>query len=116
MEKTILGTTLTLDSAPLHIAPGGSSLCVLRGGAVAVAKCLMALREEIAYGMADVRTVSDSDKIVEVDIYFGKADDALFQEMYKPYADAVTLVSCTELLEGTGLSMRARNQIIDTLK
>lgn len=116
MEKTILGTTLTLDTAPLHIAPGGSTLCVIRGTANTVAKCLMTLREEIAYGMADVRTLCENDKIVEVDIYFGKADDDIFQDMYKPYADDLKLVSTTELLEGTGLSMRARNQVIDALK
>lgn len=115
MEKTILSTTLTLDTAPLHIAPGGSALCVLKGCASSVAKLLMALREEMAYGMADVRTLSVDDKIVEVEIYFGHADDDIFRDMHKTHADNID-VTCSELKEGTGLSMRARNQVIDALK
>ncbi len=115
MEKTILNTTLTLDTAPLHIAPGGSTLCVIKGDASLLAEFLMSLREEIAYGMADVRTICAESRLVEVSIYYGKADDDVFQAMVQKCADGIESV-CSELLEGTGFSMRARNQVIDALK
>lgn len=116
MEKTILNTTLTLDTAPLHVAPGGSTLCTLKGDAAAIAKLLMALREEMAYGMADVRTLSAQDKVVETDIYFGKADETDFHAVYQNHAEDIALVGLKELSEGLGMSMRARNQVIDALK
>lgn len=115
MEKTILNTTLTLDTAPLHIAPGGSTLCVIKGNASLLAEFLTALREEIAYGMADVRTICAESRLVEVSIYYGKADDDVFQAMVQKCADGIESV-CSELSEGTGFSMRARNQVIDALK
>lgn len=115
MEKTILNTTLMLDTAPLHIAPGGSTLCVIKGNASSVAELLMSLREEIAYGMADIRTVCGESRVVEVSIYFGKADDDVFQDMVQRCAGGIE-VAYSELSEGTGFSMRARNQVIDALK
>ena len=115
MEKTILNTTLTLDTAPLHIAPGGSTLCVIKGSASSLAEFLMALREEIAYGMADVRTICAASRTVEVSIYYGKADNEIFQDMFQKSVCGIEAVY-SELLEGTGFSMRARNQVIDALK
>lgn len=113
MKKTILGQPITLETAPVHVAPGGSILIKLSGNAQNIAKLLCSLREEIAYGMADIK---DGENGVEADIYLGKADIADFDNIFSAVSD----IRCekSDLAEGTvmdGLSMQARNQIINLL-
>lgn len=117
MEKTINGQTVALEMAPVHVAPGGSMLFKLSGDAGVIAKLLVALREEIAYGMIDVRTVDADKKLVETDIYIGKADCTDFDAVFAANGQNISC-SRSEIVEGTemaGLSMRARNMVIDCL-
>lgn len=114
MEKTIKGQTVSVDCAPVHVAPGGSVMYRLGGHAGVVAKLLVALREETAYGMIDVR---DAGENVEADIYMGLADCADFDAIFAAYGQNLTCER-SEIAEGTamtGLSMRARNMMIDIL-
>ncbi len=117
MEKTILNQKLVLDTAAVHVAPGGSMLFRLSGDADLIAKVLMALREEIAYGMIDIKTLDADKKVVEADVYTGKADVADFDAVLAANGKDVNC-DREEIAEGTemtGLSMRARNQVIDCL-
>ncbi len=113
MEKTILGNSVTLGKAPVHVAPGGSVLIKLSGNAKDIAKLLVSLREETAYGMADIKDIENG---VQADIYLGKADMGDFDGIYS--ADCGVQCEKTDLPEGTvmdGLSMQARNQVISLL-
>ena len=117
MEKTILNQNVSLDTAPVHVAPGGSVMFSLSGNAANIASLLVALREEIAYGMADIRTIDAAAKTVEASIYTGKADIADLDAVMAAHAQNITSER-SEIAEGaemTGLSMRARNQVIDCL-
>ena len=116
MEKVIFGQTLALDTAPVHVAPGGSVLFTLNAKAASLARLLSALREEIAYGMIDI-VADDADKPVRVLIYTGKADVADFDAVFSASGHDVEC-DREDIVEGTqmtGLSMRARNQVIDCL-
>ena len=112
MEKDIFGKTLTLDTAPVHIAPGGSILYKLSGNVAVIAKLLNDLREEIAYGMVDVST--SEEKTVEVAIYMGKADVDIFLGML-PAGMALAEEELAEDTVMTGLSMRARNAVLNEI-
>ncbi len=114
MEKIIFGKTLMLDTAPVHVAPGGSILYKMSGNASIIAELLLALREEIAYGMMDVSVVSETDKTVEVAIYMGKADVDVFLGML-PADMALAEDELAEDAVMTGLSMRARNMVLDEI-
>ena len=116
MEKLILAKSLHLDTAPVHIAPGGTVLYHLIADADSLAKLLRDLMGEIAFGMADV-DAADS-KAVKVDIYFGAADVDDFTKVFAPYRDRISSAQREDLPEGTdktGLSMQARNLVINAL-
>ena len=116
MEKKIFNQTLALDTAPVHVAPGGSCLITLKGNASKIKDLLMELREEIAFGMIDVEVISEEKRFVSVSIYFGKADRPDFDRVAGHW-DEIDM-SGEELAETDqmkGLSMRARNQVIDVM-
>lgn len=109
----ILGQEIQVDTAPVHIAPGGSILCTLKGDAATVAASLRALREEIAFGMCDADAQNSP---VSVSVYFGAADRADFDNVIKNFGSLE--VASSDMPEGTaqnGLSMAARNRVIDAL-
>lgn len=117
MEKLILTKTLHLDTAPVHVAPGGSVLYHLTADAAALAKLLRDLMGEIAFGMADVEA-ADS-KAVKIDIYFGAADADDFTKVFEHHRNEISVVDREDMGEGTermGLSMQARNLVIRTLE
>ncbi len=116
MEKKIFNQTLVLDTAPVHIAPGGSYLFTIEGNASKIKALLMDLREEIAFGMIDLKVISEEQRIVSVSIYFGKADRPDFDRVVGQY-DEIGMHSeeLGETTQMTGLSMRSRNQIIDVM-
>ena len=116
MEVIVLDQILSLDTAPVHVAPGGSMLCTISGKAADVASLLRALRGSIAFGMVSFKTVAKDAKLVEAVVYFGLAD----ADDYRAAVDSCSgcNISTKEIDEGTeltGLSMRARNQIINAL-
>ena len=118
MEKTILSKKISLDAAPVHIAPGGSALYHLVAPASSMAALLRALMEEIAYGMIDVETLNEAENVVRVDIYFGAADNDDFMKVFSAYADKIIGFEREDLPEGTvrtGFSMSARNAVINCL-
>ena len=116
MEKKIFNQTLSLDTAPVHVAPGGSCLFTLKGNASKIKALLMGLREEIAFGMIDVEVISEEQRIVCVSIYFGKADRPDFDRI-AGQCDEIDMRSeeLAETDQKMGLSMRARNQVIDVM-
>ena len=67
MELTILKETVTLDTAPMHIAPGGSILCHITGNSRRIAKLLIELRSEIAFGMSNVTTIDADSQTITTD-------------------------------------------------
>ena len=118
MEKTIISQKISLDTAPVHIAPGGSVICHLVAPASVMAALLRALMEEIAYGMIDVETLNEAEKVVRVDIYFGVADNDDFMKVFSGYADKIMGIEREDLPEGTvrtGFSMSSRNAVINCL-
>ena len=117
MELTILNQTLAFDAAPMHIAPGGSLLCRIVGNARRIAKLLARLREEIAYGISSAATIDAGSQAVSVDIYFGKADEPDFRIVFSNFGEGLS-AETNELPQDhvqTGLTMAARNRIIDLL-
>lgn len=109
----ILGQEVQIDTAPVHIAPGGSIHCTLKGDASVVAEMLRALREEIAFGMCDADAQNSP---VSVSVYFGAADRADFDNVIKNFGSLE--VECADMPEGTaknGFTMAARNRVIDAL-
>lgn len=116
MDVIVLDQILSLDTAPVHVAPGGSILCTVSGKSVDVSGLLRNLREEVAFGMVSFKTISKSDKVVEAVVYLGAADADDFKRVADDHANCI--VSTKDIAEGTeltGLSMRARNQIINAL-
>ena len=109
MELTILKETVTLDTAPMHIAPGGSILCHITGNSRRIAKLLIELRSEIAFGMSNVITT---------DIFFGTADEPDFRTIFANFGEGLAFE--TNKLEEDhrqdALTMAARNCVIDMLK
>lgn len=116
IEKTILTQTLSLDTAPIHVPAGGSILCKISGNAKHIAALLEALREEIAYGMADIETLNADSGCVRADIYFGAADAADFDALPRSQELTIEHQSLPETTNAIGLSMRARNDVINALK
>ena len=115
MEREVLQRKLTLETAPVHVAPGGSVLYHVKGRARGIGEVLVALREETAYGMCDVVTLGEDE--VDVAIYFGRADEASVLEVLEKHSGIETSrEELAEAIQMTGLSMRARNQVIDVLK
>ena len=109
----ILGNEVQIDTAPVHIAPGGSILCTLKGDAGDIAAMLRALREEIAFGMCDA---SAQNAPVSVSVYFGAADRPDFDNVIKNFDKlAVELADMPEGTAKTGFTMAARNRVIDAL-
>ena len=104
MELTILKETVTLDTAPMHIAPGGSILCHITGNSRRIAKLLIELRSEIAFGMSN--------------IFFGTADEPDFRTIFANFGEGLAFE--TNKLEEDhrqdALTMAARNCVIDMLK
>ena len=118
MEKTILSKKVSITTAPVHIAPGGSVLFHLVASSNDLKKLLLELREEIAYGMADIDNVDAESSVVRVDIYMGMADVDDFMKVFSRYADAVVSFEREDLAEGsqrTGFSMGSRNDVIECL-
>ena len=118
MEKTILSKKIIINTAPIHIAPGGSALFHLVAPANVLKSLLSDLREEIAYGMADVETVSDSESLVRIDIYMGLADVDDYMRIFAQYADKIQSFEREDLPEGTertGFTMGSRNEVIGAL-
>lgn len=115
MEKTIFGETMTLDSAAIHIAPGGSILCHLVGKSSDLAKLLETLREEIAFGMIDVSTEGETAK---ADIYFGAADEGDFKSVFSRLGDGISCDASPldPATSSVALSMSARNLVMERLK
>ena len=118
MEKTIFSHKITLDAAPVHIAPGGSVLYHLTASAPVMAGFLRDLMQEIAYGMVDIKVLNESESVVCVDIYFGLADNDDFMKVFAASADKIMGFEREDLPENTemtGLSMKSRNDVIRCL-
>ena len=113
MEKVIFGKTLTLDTAPVHIAPGGSVLIKIGDTSTSLLDLLLKLREEIAYGMIDIQTQDDN--TFTITIYLGKADYDAFKAIVSEGSICWTEEDLPEGTKMTGLSMRARNQVLDAI-
>lgn len=112
---SIFGQEVNLESRAMHVAPGGSVIYALSGACADIAKFLEVLREEVAYGMIGVKEAGDKRAVVE--IYFGAADEDTASQMIKPFS----AISCerSDVAEGEkrdGLSMAARNKVIDILR
>ena len=118
MEKNVLSRKVLIETAPVHIAPGGSVLFHLTGHASGLYTLLSKLMEEIAYGMSDVETVEPSRSVVRVDIYMGKADVDEFMRIFSETGDLIQSFEREELEEGvqkTGFNMTSRNAVIRSL-
>lgn len=117
MEKKILNQTVTLDTAPIHIAPGGSKIAAIEGAANAIASLLSSLREEIAYGLADIETIDANARKVRAKIYFGAADEGDFKTTANRLNGSlnIRIDDIAKDNAATGLSMQARNRVIDIL-
>lgn len=117
MDVIVLDQILTLETAPVHVAPGGSKMCTISGKAVDVAAMLRDLRSEVAFGMMGFRTISKDEKRVEAVVYFGAADEADYSAVASKHPNChVELKAIHEDETHTGLSMRARNQVIHALE
>lgn len=118
MELVILNETVTLDTAPMHIAPGGSLLCRVVGAADVLARLLVELRSEIAFGMARLDTIDAASKTVAADIFFGCADEPDFRALFAHLGAGLTLETkrLAEDHRQDALTMAARNRVIDMLK
>ena len=118
MELTILKETVTLDTAPMHIAPGGSILCHITGNSRRIAKLLIELRSEIAFGMSNVTTIDADSQTIATDIFFGSADEPDFRTIFANFGEGLAFE--TNKLEEDhrqdALTMAARNCVIDMLK
>ena len=113
MEKVIFGKQLTLDTAPVHIAPGGSVLINIGDSSTYLLGLLLKLREEVAYGMIDI--VTEDDDTFTTKIYLGKADYDTFVNIVSEGPLCWTEDDLPEGTEMTGLSMRARNMVLDEI-
>ena len=117
MEVIVLDQILSLETAPVHVAPGGSVQCTISGKASDVFSALCALRENIAFGMMSFKTISKDDKVVEAVVYFGAADKDDYKSVADGYASCqFSTKDIDEDANLTGLSMRARNQVINALR
>lgn len=114
MEKTILNQVLKLDTAPVHVAPGGSSECILCGNVKTIGDFLRELREEIAFGMINAEMKGAE---VEVSIYYGLADEADVDAILLRHDISQKSRMClAEDLQKTGMTMQSRNKVIDLLR
>lgn len=116
----VLGKSMDLETRGVHVAPGGSVIYDLEAEASILSKCLVGLREEMAYGMIDAKDIVLANKIVSASIYMGLADIDDFMAYMSGSSDSQLIsinrdreVAETETLDG--LSMIARNQVIDAL-
>lgn len=113
----IYGKEIALDNTAMHVAPGGSIACTIVGERSSVAEFLMAVREEIAFGMHVVEIVDE--KIVKVDVHYGAADDDCFKEMLlKGDGTCAWEISYEAVAEGESrqaYSMSVRNKVIQAL-
>ena len=114
MEKDIFGKTLTLDTAPVHIAPGGSVLINIGDSTKYLLGLLLKVREEVAYGMIDIVTDKDDDTF-NTTIYMGKADVDTFASIVSDGPLCWTEEDMPEGTEKMGLSMRSRNMVLDAI-
>ncbi len=114
MEKTVLNQVLKVDTAPVHVAPGGSSECILCGNPKKIGDFLRDLREEIAFGMIDVE-MKDVD--VEVSIYYGLADEVDVDAILSRHDISKKSQMClAEDIQKIGMTMQSRNKVIDLLR
>ena len=118
MELTIFKETVTLDPAPMHIAPGASILCHLPVNSSCLAKLLIELRSQIAFGMSNVTTIDADSQTSTTDIFFGSADEPDFRTIFANFGEGLAFE--TNKLEEDhrqdALTMAARNCVIDMLK
>lgn len=114
MEKDVFGKKLTLDTAPVHIAPGGSVCIEIGDNTSYLLGLLLKVREEIAYGMIDIET-NEAEDTFSTSIYLGKADLDTFSEIVSEGPLCWTEKDLPEGTKMTGLSMRSRNQVLDAI-
>lgn len=116
----ILGKNMDLETRAVHVAPGGSVIYVLEAEATVLSTCLAGLREEMAYGMIDAKDLDLENKVVSASIYMGLADVKDFMAYMAGTSDSqdISIIRKREIAETEsldGLSMSARNQVIDAL-
>ena len=114
MEQDIFGKKLTLETAPVHIAPGGSVLIDIGDSTSYLLGLLLKVREEVAFGMIDIETNNDEDTF-NTTIYMGKADVETFSDLVSDGPLCWTEDDLPEGTEKTGLSMRSRNMVLDAI-
>ncbi len=112
---TLFGQEIQLESRSMHVAPGGSVIYAVSGACRELAKYLEALREEVAYGMCSIQDLGDGRACAS--IYFGAADEDIASDFVKQAADlSVERSAVAEGEKRDGLSIGARNQVIDILR
>ena len=119
METHILSHKFLPETASVHIAPGGSVAYRLTAPASALARLLRDLMAEIAYGMIDVETLDENEKVVRAEIYFGAADNDDFMRVFADHSDNILSFEREDLPENTekmGFSMASRNEVIRLLE
>ncbi len=113
----IFGTNVALDKTAMHIAPGGSTGCLIKGERTSIGEFLSALREEIAFGMHHIEVIDAS--TVCVGIHYGSADEDCFKDMLlKSDGSCAWSIETESIAEGSvrdALTMSTRNKVINAL-
>lgn len=108
---------LSLNTCEMHVAPGGSTVLSILGKGSDIAGFLFAAREEIPLGICGVDVQSDG--IIQMDIYMGKADVASFLVMLmKDTAGKTWKYERREIEEGTlemSYTLASREHILSAL-
>ncbi|MFA5624538.1 MAG: hypothetical protein WC966_05720 [Bradymonadales bacterium] len=110
---SILDRTINLETAAMHVAPGGSVKYIFTAKHEEILPFLRALRDEIAYGMY---FVEEQQGELKIGIYFGLADKDIFEPLLAAQStSAHWQIERSDVAEGAqeqAYTMASRNAVL----